>query len=427
MSAPDTERAPPAGVGEVVAERYELLEPLGSGVSGKVFRARDLYLGAEPEIVALKILHPELALDRQFAGRFRREAKVLSRLEGRHLCAMIEVVEEGDVLALALECVHGPSLEEFLRGRRTLPLDEIVEVATQICEALQIAHDAGVVHRDLKPSNILIEGGHVAPDASFRGMLCVKVVDFGLAKLVHGEAGGTVLTERNMIFGTPEYMAPEQVAGEPVGIEADIYSTGVLVYWMLVGRPPFEHPTSLATMRAKLSEAPPSPRAVVPERAIPSALDAVVMQALARQPKDRFASAREFAAALVGAADPASASAPTRDDGLGDTSLDVAAPGTTMRSLEKEASGVGRGARVEIVMPESSQTTRASRGGPSHVRKPRQSERGADSRQRDSGADGPGPSTWPAGVRFEEDRTWLGVAIVVGVAAVVLGAWLGIR
>jgi serine/threonine protein kinase len=430
VNAPDTERSQPTGIGEVVADRYELLELLGDGLSGKVYRARDLFVGAEPEIVALKVLHPERLGDRQIAGRFRREAQILSRLHGPHLARLLEVVEEGGVLVLALEHIDGPSLEAFLEGGRLLPIDEVVALGVQVCEALQSAHEAGVVHRDLKPSNVLIEGGHGGAAGSFRKGLAAKVVDFGLAKILVGDGDGTMLTEQNMVFGTPEFMSPEQVAGEPLGPAADIYSAGVVMYWLLVGRVPFERATPVATMQAHLAEEPPRPREVAPERAIPPALEAAVLRALGKTVRERFASAADFAAALLTSVNCGPAALAITEAGT--TQLDATEPGITMRSLEDEAAAAGRGARVSVVMPESPSATQASlepvrprassSGG-------RDSGRGATSSRpgRISNHERKGPPTRPSGVRVDDDRGWVVLAVVVGVVAIALGAWLGLR
>src|SRR5690606_12623275 len=154
-------------------------------------------------------------------------------------------------------------------------------IMQQICAALSAAHAAGVVHRDLKPSNVLIEGvrgeagGEGAP-RSFLRDLTVRVVDFGLAKLVHGDTTGTVLTEQDMIFGTPDYMAPEQVSGEDLDIRCDVYAAGVILYQMVVGKLPFDMPSPLTTMAAHLNDPVPAPTAVAPDREISRALERVL-------------------------------------------------------------------------------------------------------------------------------------------------------
>ena len=137
--------------GDVVAERYEILEVLGRGVSGTVYRARDLYVDSGHEIVALKAIHAHLHTDRQIRGRFRREVEILSKLEGPHLCRLLECVEEDGLLLIALEYVDGPSLDTYVARHGPLANVEIVAIVRQICAALDKAHATGIVHRDLKP------------------------------------------------------------------------------------------------------------------------------------------------------------------------------------------------------------------------------------------------------------------------------------
>ena len=177
---------------------------------------------------------------------------------------------------------------------------------TQICDALDAAHHKGIIHRDLKPSNVLIEGvwnkerseGEEAPPQSFLKNLKVRVVDFGLAKIVAGDTTGTVLTEQDMVFGTPDYMAPEQVAGEELDRRCDIYAAGVMLYEMIVGAVPYDTPGPLTTMTAHLRDPIPVPSERAPDRDIPASLDRCIMRALSKEPADRFATAKELAEAL---------------------------------------------------------------------------------------------------------------------------------
>jgi serine/threonine-protein kinase len=399
-------REPAYDVGHVVAERYEILEVLGHGMTGTVYRARDLHVDSAHEIVALKAIHAHLHTDRQIFGRFRREVKILEKLEGAHLCKLLECIEEDGSLMIALEYVEGPSLEEYLRERDPLPLAEVVTIAGQICEALAIAHKAGVVHRDLKPSNVLIEGSSTplsdGPPASFLSGLSVRVVDFGLAKLVHGDvAAATVLTEQDMIFGTPDYMAPEQVMGEELDGRCDIYAVGVILFEMLCGRLPFDTPGPLTTMSAHINTPVPSLTQSAPERSIPRSVERVVTKALQKKPADRFASARELARALESARD-----APEPEDAaIADTALTVAQDGvsTTLNSPRNSSIEAmkGRGAKVQVVVrdaPVSSEKVSERRPEPS-------------SRQRDD----------------DERRIWTWVAVVAAIAAVALGIFMGTR
>jgi len=411
-------------VGDVVGERFELLEELGDGLSGKVYRARDLYVGSEHEIVAVKILHRELQGDRQVVGRFRREASILTRLEGRHIARLVEVVDEDELLLLSLEYIDGPPLDAYVARVGPLAISEVVALGLQLCVALEVAHAAGVVHRDLKPSNLLVEGGHTESRGSFEASLTLRVVDFGLAKLVAGEGEGTLITERNMVFGTPDYMAPEQVAGEALDARTDIYAAGVVLYWLLVGALPFVRAGSVATMQAHLAEEAVWPRLAAPSRGIPAALEAVVMRALAKSRDERFPSARALAEVLESSLQ-AGGLAETREQAP-DTQLDPMAPGITMPSLHEAASEAGRGARVAVVMPEGLEVTQSSvvapRPKPSRPRELRPSGTG---KPPSSGRNG--PPTLPAGTKADDGLAWSLAAVVIGLAAIALGTWLGLR
>jgi serine/threonine-protein kinase len=412
-------RSGPWVMGEVVAERYELLAPLGEGLSGSVFRARDLYVGADPEIVAVKLIHGELLGDKQIAGRFRREAAVLKRLAGPHLCPLLDIVEEDGMLLLAIEYIDGPSLERYLQARQSLPLEEIVALVGQICAALEVAHEAGVVHRDLKPSNVLVEGGNRDSERSFTRELAARVVDFGLAKLLQGDGDEPALTERNMIFGTPEYMAPEQVAGEAIDARADIYALGVLLYRLVSGRLPFERDGALATMKAHLSEEVPSLRDVAPEGLIGLCVEQVVMKALEKAAKDRYPTARELGDALVRAAERDRSDRPRSSR---DTELDVAAsPTTTMQSRRDEGNFKPRGGKVQVVVPESTPSTARSGLVPAA----RASERDRKSGRGTSG-NRVKSSTPTRRAGKEDGRVWAVIALLAALGAIAAGVWFGL-
>jgi serine/threonine-protein kinase len=310
--------------GRRVASRYEIESVIGEGTSGVVYLARRIEGGGR---VALKVIHRHLHHDRQIFGRFQREAGILKRIEGQHLVKLLDFIEEDGLLIIALEHVDGRSLEERLEERAPLDIAEAVEITLQVCAALGAAHAAGVVHRDLKPANVLIErvGRGAGPHA--------RVVDFGLAKVVHGEHMTTGLTEQDMIFGTPEYMAPEQVRGDDVDPRCDLYAAGVMLYEMVVGAVPFDRGTPMAKMTAHLSEAPPSPRSRQPNNGISTALEAVILRALAKDRDERYPSARALAQALAAARDRPLVIAPTGDTdpnvATSDTDLQVVTVGLT--------------------------------------------------------------------------------------------------
>ncbi|WP_437610517.1 serine/threonine-protein kinase [Sorangium sp. So ce834] len=287
--------------GHRVASRYTVESVVGEGTSGVVYRAaRD----EDGRRVALKVIHRHLSGAPQIFRRYHREAAILKRLEGPHVVRMLDFVEEGGLLTIALEHIDGSSLEELLREHAPIEVDRAIEIALQICAALETAHAAGVVHRDLKPANVLIERPGAPPPGGQPGGAPsplagrVRVVDFGLAKVVHGEQMTTGLTEQGMIFGTPEYMAPEQVRGEDVDPRCDIYALGCILYEMVVGAVPFSKRTPIAVMTAQITEQPLPPRSGKRDGLISAGLEAVILRALAKDPAERHPSARAFADAL---------------------------------------------------------------------------------------------------------------------------------
>ncbi|WP_433933044.1 serine/threonine-protein kinase [Sorangium cellulosum] len=294
---PAPERLP---AGHRVASRYTVESVIGEGASGVVYRAaRD----EDGRRVALKVIHKHLSGTPQIYRRYHREAAILRRVEGPHVVRMLDFVEEDGLLAIALEHIDGSSLEELLQERAPIAVDLAIEIAVQICAALETAHAAGVIHRDLKPANVLIDRPAApldGPDGVAPSPLAgrVRVVDFGLAKVVHGELMTTGLTEQDMIFGTPEYMAPEQVRGEDVDPRCDVYALGCILYEMVVGAVPFSKRTPIAVMTAQIAEQPLPPRSSEHGGLISAGLEAVILRALAKDPAERHPSARAFADAL---------------------------------------------------------------------------------------------------------------------------------
>jgi serine/threonine-protein kinase len=292
----------------VVANRYRIEGVLGEGGSGVVYLAEalmdrvgsgdagtsiDSVAVAAHQRVALKVIHRHLLKDRQINRRFHREARILSRLRCPHLASLLDFGETEDgLLFMAQELVAGTSLEELLHGG-PLSVERAVSIATQICAALDDAHAAGVVHRDLKPSNVIIESER---DGDVR----VRVLDFGMGKMIRGDPGESMnaLTEQNMVFGTPEYMAPEQARGDQADERSDVYAVGVILYEMLTGGVPFQSNTPIGMMTAHLMEDPESPSSRAPHRGIAPALEAVVMHSLAKAPDQRYQNAAALAVAL---------------------------------------------------------------------------------------------------------------------------------
>ncbi|HWL86969.1 MAG TPA: serine/threonine-protein kinase [Polyangiaceae bacterium] len=283
--------SPPLEAGQVLGGKFEVRGVLGEGASGIVYDT--LLAGKEDGArVALKVLHPHLLGDSQIRGRFVREAAILRRLQGEHLCPILDFGEVADprtsasLLYMAILKVEGPSLEWLVAQGDPLPLARTLDISLQICSALHDAHRQGVIHRDLKPANVLLrEDGHAF------------VVDFGMAKIViGGGAGTTALTSHNMVFGTPEYMAPEQARGDEIDARCDIYAMGIILYELLAGHVPFRGASPLNVLTAHMTE-PPPPFDAQTSQAGP-ALRAVVRFALAKSPDERYASASDLSRAL---------------------------------------------------------------------------------------------------------------------------------
>jgi len=270
--------------GRVVAGRYRVLRKLGEGGMGRVYLAEHVRMGRP---CALKVLNPELVNSPDALARFAREASSASRIHHPNVASIYDFGETEDGIAyLAMEYAEGERLSTLIAREGPFPPERAVAIARQVADALISAHELGIVHRDLKPDNILVSRARDGSDL-------VKVIDFGIAKGPHGT--DTQLTRTGFVVGTPKYMSPEQVSGEPVDGRSDIYSLGCILYEMLVGQPAFDGPTTELIMR-RLTEPPPQPRRH--NSRIPKELDEVVVRALARSAADRYASAAEFLAAL---------------------------------------------------------------------------------------------------------------------------------
>jgi eukaryotic-like serine/threonine-protein kinase len=287
-AAPTPSPTPP----RVIADKYEVVGVLGEGGTGIVYDAITL---ADRKPVALKVMHEAFVGDKQIRGRFQREAAILRRLEGAHICPILDAGEvpgadgKPSLLYIALPKIDGPSLAELL-SKEVIDVDRALDIVLEVLSALKSAHAQGVIHRDLKPANVLLrDGKHVI------------VVDFGMSKIVTGGGLGTTnLTTHNMVFGTPEYMSPEQARGDDLDARCDIYAAGVMLYEMLTGSPPFTGATPLNVLTAHLTSdlEPPSKRPKAATRVSP-AIERVIMNALARDRDERYASAAELTAAII--------------------------------------------------------------------------------------------------------------------------------
>src|ERR1700736_3475660 len=260
--------------GQTVNDRYDILEALGQGGMNDAYKARDRETG---RLVVLKIPFDSLIGDPATFSRYQRELEIGKRLHHPNIQEFIADgrLDGGIAPYLVLEFVDGTLLREYLRAHAPLPVDEAINITVQLAGALQYCHEAGVVHRDLKPENVLIE-----QDGT------VKLVDFGIALL----KGARRLTFRRLSsgFGTPDYMAPEQVQGDRGDARTDIYAVGVMVYEMLTGEVPYQGDSPLAVMSQRVTTDAPLLRSKRPD--LPPALEAVVWRALRREPAERYAS-----------------------------------------------------------------------------------------------------------------------------------------
>ena len=286
--------AQPLSAGRKLGDKFEILGVLGEGGTGIVYEAVRL-AGENREHIALKVIHPHLAGDEQIRGRFTREATILRRLQGEHLCPILEFGELPDprrenagLLYIALPKIEGVGLEALLKSEGPIAIARALDIMLDVCDALKDAHAQGVIHRDLKPGNVLLRPGDRA-----------VVVDFGMAKIVTGGGTGTtMLTQHNMVFGTPEYMAPEQARGDELDARCDIYACGIMLYELLTGGVPFTGVTPLNVLTAHLTTDAISPRERAPLREISPALEAIVMHAIAKDPIARYPTASALADAI---------------------------------------------------------------------------------------------------------------------------------
>jgi len=275
-------------VGRTLPGGYVILDLVGIGGMGRVYRAEQTNLG---RTVAVKIIHPHLVGEENAAARFITEARAASRLNHPNSVAVIDFgkMEDGQ-LYLVMEFLRGKDLARVQYEEGPLAFRRIVGLLRQVLAALSEAHHLGIIHRDLKPENIILEQVRTGGDF-------VKVVDFGLAKM-RVEAVQPNITSPGIVCGTPEYMSPEQGRGDALDARSDLYAVGVILYQLLTGRLPFEAESPTQVVLMHITEQPEDPRAVVPERQIPSLLADVCLMALAKDPNHRFTNADEFAEAL---------------------------------------------------------------------------------------------------------------------------------
>jgi serine/threonine-protein kinase len=269
-------------VGHSLGNRYEIKSVLGVGGMGMVYKAQDKELG---EVVAIKTLRPEMIAESSNAlERFKSEIKLARRIAHRNVVRTYDLGETNGLYYLTMEYVEGKSLKDLIRARERLPVSIVMPIAKQLCRALEVSHEEGVIHRDIKPQNMVVQGDGV-----------LKVMDFGIARLATRPQGAGH-TQAGMVVGTPEYMAPEQLLGDEIDARADLYATGVVLYECLTGRMPITADTPI-TLIAKVLEEEPTPPARL-QADVPPALSELVMWALAKDREKRPRSAAELHARL---------------------------------------------------------------------------------------------------------------------------------
>src|SRR5580658_1795226 len=270
----------PVEVPKVFSNRYELTHSIARGGMAEVYKAQDRLLDRP---VALKILFPELSVDRAFVERFRREAQAAANLSHPNIVPVYDWGEDDGTYFIVMEFIDGRPLSAVLREVGPLPPEQAADIGAHVASALSFAHNHGVIHRDVKCANVLITKDNQ-----------VKVIDFGIARAMNTEES---LTQTGAVMGTASYFSPEQAEGIAVGPRSDVYSLGVVLFEMLTGRLPFLGDTPVAVASKHVRDTPPQPRDLRPD--IPFDLESVVMKAMAKSPDQRYDSAADLRADLL--------------------------------------------------------------------------------------------------------------------------------
>jgi serine/threonine protein kinase len=339
---------------QVVADRYRILRKLGEGGMGSVYLAEHVVIEKK---FALKVLAPELARRPDLVARFLQEARSASRIGHENVIDISDFGQSADGLVfIAMEFLDGKDLGEIVRGQGALSWEDARGIVLQICRALRAAHDKNIVHRDMKPENIFLIQREGQPHF-------VKILDFGIAKVMGLDPNGPRLTRTGMIFGTPEYMAPEQAEGKDTDHRADIYAVGCILYHLITGQTPFIAESFMTMLTKHLMEDPVPPSVRRPDLAIPPEMDALVLKALEKDRDKRWQSMAELLEAVSACPGPASVgpvqavAGQTKEMG----GADAAAAMHVLRakSTGQETEKLSRGA-IDVALSSSSEIPRAT-------------------------------------------------------------------
>lgn len=261
-------------IGKILGQRYEILEEIGKGGMAHVYKAKCILLN---RIVALKVLRDDLEGGEEFLNRFKSEARAAASLTHSNIVAIFDVGFDEGINYIVMEFVDGITLKEYIQNKGSLPFEEALDIAYQICDAMQAAHEKCIVHRDIKPHNILITEDNR-----------IKVTDFGIARF----GTGNTLTSGDDILGSVHYISPEQAKGETVDCRSDLYSLGVALYEMVTGRVPFDADTPVAVAMMQIEESPILP--IELEDSTPLGLWQIIFKSMSKDPDLRYQCASDF-------------------------------------------------------------------------------------------------------------------------------------
>ena len=263
--------------------RYQIQGVLGKGAMGLVYDGRDPGLNRRVAIKTILVKQLDEEMARMYTKRFEREVRAVARLNHRNIVQVYDFGTEGDVAYIVMEYIQGKELKDYFDANQRFDIKTTFRLMTELLDALDFAHEAGIIHRDIKPANLMIDAeGHA------------KLTDFGVARVVDPDGAPGEATQTGAVVGTPAYMSPEQVQGEPIDRRTDIFSAGIIFYQFLTGQKPFEG-TQWALAKKIIQDDPVRPSKLVQ---VPPEIDRVVARALAKKPEARYQSARSFADSL---------------------------------------------------------------------------------------------------------------------------------